>query len=948
MLQLMFRKIWNKKWMLLCLLIGNILLVAVAAGTPMYTQAVLSRVLTRELGNYIIKNNRYPTMLQADKTVGSVNVARGIMPKLEQTGELLEQIPERLSLKVLEKNYGYYVTSYNATPLVQRSDDFKRKEVRLGSFLNFNEHISLIAGEMYSDTVEDGIIEVAVSRKTFSDENLILGEELLLNDIKASSGNPYIIRITGVYDSLSPEDPYWTENPNNYAKRYIMANRAFQELFGGFGDPRYAVSREWALILDYTGIRPQDAAALIENAKLVKMELETLTEQECDLPFIAILEDYLVKEKKLSATLDILQVPIYILLGIYIYMVSRQMIDMETSEIAFFRSRGGSKSQIIRLYLLQSFLITGLSLLTGMPLGILFCRLIGNTNSFLEFVGRTALDVSLNKKAVLYSGFGMVFSIIVMAGQAWKNTSASIVMQKRDKSRGRISQLWRKAFFDIIVLGISLYGLYNYHSQRELLTKRIVQGSAMDPLLYLSSVLFIIGSTLAALRFFPVLIKAIFLIMRKWCGAVVYTTFRQILQTQHRQGFILLFLVLTVSIGIFNANTARTINSNEDNKIRYLTGADLVVQERWNTVSAYVPASEDGSAGMAGTFITTETEADYEEYKTLAEVLSLTKVFTDNQVKVLQADNSSIDNITLMGIHTREFGETVDFQEGLTSGHWYHSLNAMSQKQDGVLVSRNFADIRGYKQGDMLEYQDSRYGRVQGVICGFVDYWPSYVPVINEMQADGTLTESPQYLIVAHLSLIQSSWGILPYQIWMKLSGSSGFFYEFAEAHDKKYTFFADVYSRLLDKNNDPVFQGTNGILTLGFLIVLMLCAAGFLIYWITSIRSRTLQFGIYCAMGMSRKEVLGMLFMEQVFLSGVPVAFGLLTGFLVSKLYIPLIQVSYVSGEQVIPLKIIQESSDIIRILLSAMIMIGSGMLILGVLVSGLKVTQALKLGED
>ena len=41
MLKFVLRKMLNKKWMVLALLIGNILLVSITAGNPMYTQAVL-------------------------------------------------------------------------------------------------------------------------------------------------------------------------------------------------------------------------------------------------------------------------------------------------------------------------------------------------------------------------------------------------------------------------------------------------------------------------------------------------------------------------------------------------------------------------------------------------------------------------------------------------------------------------------------------------------------------------------------------------------------------------------------------------------------------------------------------------------------------------------------------------------------------------------------------
>lgn len=46
MLNFVFRKIESKKWMVISLLVGNLLMIAIAAASPMYSQAVLQRTLT--------------------------------------------------------------------------------------------------------------------------------------------------------------------------------------------------------------------------------------------------------------------------------------------------------------------------------------------------------------------------------------------------------------------------------------------------------------------------------------------------------------------------------------------------------------------------------------------------------------------------------------------------------------------------------------------------------------------------------------------------------------------------------------------------------------------------------------------------------------------------------------------------------------------------------------
>ena len=62
----------------------------------------------------------------------------------------------------------------------------------------------------------------------------------------------------------------------------------------------------------------------------------------------------------------------------------------------------------------------------------------------------------------------------------------------------------------------------------------------------------------------------------------------------------MIFIILTIAFGIFNAKTARTINTNEQNKISYQSGADIVLMEQWesaeegeNDVNNFVSDSTD-------------------------------------------------------------------------------------------------------------------------------------------------------------------------------------------------------------------------------------------------------------------------------------------------------------------------------------------------------------------
>ena len=138
------------------------------------------------------------------------------------------------------------------------------------------------------------------------------------------------------------------------------------------------------------------------------------------------------------------------------------------------------------------------------------------------------------------------------------------------------------------------------------------------------------------------------------------------------------------------------------------------------------------------------------------------------------------------------------------------------------------------------------------------------------------------------------------------------------------------------------------GVLTVGFIVVLVLCAVGFLIFWILSIRSRELQFGIFRAMGMSMREILGMLGNEQIFISGVSLVMGAVIGKIASYLFVPMVQMAYSSSDTVIPLIIADAARDTYELYGVIAVMVIICMVVLSVLISRIRISQALKLGED
>ncbi len=933
MLRFVIRKMISKKWMVLALLIGNILLVSITASNPMYTRAVLQRTLLTDLSDYMAEKNRYPLVMTL-----KANASASRNQYVLDNDVYVDEIPGEFGVPAKNVVKRYSVNGDTESNLDR--NDRKHTTITVAMLSEMNDHISMVAGTGMSTGADaDGIYDVILSEKGIAETKLLLGEILTFNKLVNKDGEPLKVRIAGVFKNRDVSDTYWVQSPNSYSTTVFIDEGVFRDWFMQEGYADTGVEGLWIVMMDYKQLQVENVDHMIELATEFPDRYPKSSNMTVSNNFINNLTEFTKTEAKVRTTILVLQVPIFVLLAAFIFMVSKQMLDMEQAEIAVLKSRGAGRAQVITIYVIQSLIMAVMSLAIGIPVAVLLVQVLGAANAFLEFVKRSALNPVVTVETLIYAGTAAFISMCAMVLPVFKHSKVTIVNQKQRKHRKSDAPIWQKLFLDVILLGVSIYGLYSFNNQKEFLAQRVLEGASLDPILFLSSSLFMLGAGMFALRVLPVIVWAIFSLFKKQWSPALYTSFLRVLRTRNQQGFIMVFLIMTIALGVFDASAARTINNNDERNLRYMTGADISMQEHWDDNSSVV--AEDPTVELVF------REPDFGKYTQLDGVESLTRVLVEKNGS-LSVKGGTLKNVMIMGINTKEFGQTAWFEDGLLQSHWYNYLNAMSQKAKAVLVSSNFAKNYGYKIGDAIYYKAGDKTSVRGVIYGFVDYWPGYAPTTYSKGTNGLYSETENYLIVANLSQLQATWGVTPYQVWMKVDDSSAFIYDYLNESQTVLTSFHDISSEIVSLKNDPVIQGTNGILTVGFIVVLVLCCVGFLIYWILSIKSRELQFGIFRAMGMSMREIITMLINEHIFISGAAIATGAFVGRLTADLFMPLIQIAYSSSDNALPLRVINDAGDNIRLAVIIGLMIGVCLVVLAVIIRKMKIAQALKLGED
>lgn len=941
MIRFIKQKLLHKKWMVISLLIGNLLLVAIACSNPMYQNAALQKTLQSKLNRYIQEENANPGILSFESNIRG---DEGEDAEYKQMQDLAQGAAERLGVE------GQHLLTYHELAKTRGLFVEKRGKVNLSKTINvaslsdLDKHIYMIAGEMYKNEADaGGNIEGIVSQRALSKLDLVIGDTMELSKFKDASGNPIRIKIVGAFSNSEEEDSYWVNSPSDYYTQIFVAPGLFEKTFIQFGGQAYDVKTDWHLVFDYKALKAGQIDEMVsETERMTEQTAGSYNSFVLEPDYLAVFREYQIAAKKVTTTLLILQFPVLALLLAFIFMISRQMLDLEQNEIALLKSRGSSKKQILLIYFLQSVILSGISCVVGLPLGYFLCKVLGSTNGFLEFIQRKALHITLGGSVFLYMLGAMAASVCFMVLPVFRDADVTIVNVKHKKKNKK--SLWQRVYLDVVLLLVSLYGLYSFTQRRDILMTQMLEGESLDPFLFICSSLFIISASIVVLRIQPLLIRIVYLIGRKHWRPSFFASFLQILRSRGKQSFMMVFLMLTVSLGIFNATVARTILSNSEGNIRYEMGAELILKEVWEDNSMYV--EENPNLEL------TYSEPDFSVYENMEGVAHATKVYRDDTVST-SVDRTSSENsmkTSFMAIDTKNFGETVaDFDPTLLPTHLNHYLNAMAKDTGAVLLSSNYHTKYGVELGDKISYKsDDSEQTIEGTVYGFVDYFPGYVRESHELSETNSLVTTENFLVIANLSIVQQIFGVKPYEVWIRTDGSSQFIYDYAKKNNIEYVEFEDVASRLVDVKNDALFQGTNGILTMSFIVILILCCTGFLIYWILSIRQRELLFGVFRAMGMAKREIIQMLINEQIFSSGLSILIGAGLGILSSRLFVPLVQIFYASTDQSVPLQVQFEAVDMIRLFSVIGIVIVVCMAVLGKLVNKINISQALKLGED
>lgn len=951
---MILRKMANNKWLQLNLWFGLTVCVALFSSMPLYSDAILERTLQKELQGVQSKNFVYPGYVRVSTSVSSNKMDQKTVDAIHRADRYIQSLPERTGLEALsfyQQRFTQKMKVYGA----DASEQEQKTQKTTGGFKSLSDmekRVRLIDGRMPVDRT-DGLFEAVVTQKFLNSVKRDLGEELV-----AETPDKQLLKVipVGIIDTDPAADPYLpflaTDEPDGFLIPFQQFEREFVSK-----DGKVRISDlEWRYALDYKQMSIDKIEAFSEANRAVRSYFRgKLGSAEVNIPASETIASFQGKQEKLDVMMLSLYSPVMLMLAFYLYMAANLVIERQKTEISVLRSRGASRLQIMTAYSLESLMLGISALAVGPFLGVAFTKVLGASGGFLEFVQRSALDVNLTSNAYRLAAAAVAGAILLILIPAFLATRVSIVSHKQQAARLTRMSFWHKTGIDILLVGLALYLLYNFNNRQEDLKRLALNSDALqvDPLLFLMPALFALGAGLLVLRIYPWFIRLVYWAGRKWWPPALYNTLIQISRSSGQYLTIKVFLVLTVSTGLFSANAARTINDNMDSKIQYNIGADMTLTTRWES-DAPPPIMQGAepqvqNAQESGYRQVQYTEPPFEPFRELKGVQATAKVFRKEGARFSAGSAKKTNGAaTLVGIDTMDFGQTAWMKDNLLDYPMNSYLNLIATNPKAVLISKSLADAAKVKPGDPISVYWDGLDEAMFTVYGIIDYWPGWNPLPSA--ADGEEKPAKPNLIVGNLSTIQNRLAVEPYEVWLKLKEgiSSQSIYDQLTSSKMNITSLHDARQELIASKNDPFRLAINGVMTLGFAISMLISFFGFLLFWVLALSGRTLQYGVLRAMGIPFPQIIGMLLSEQLLTSGAAVIIGVVIGNMISELFVPLFEMSFATAEQVPPFEIVYKLSDYLQLYGIVGFTLTVGLLILGYRLSRTRIAQALKLGEE
>jgi len=971
------RRLVAQRWLALATLVGLVAATTLIMSIPLYADAVYFRVLQEELAKagQSVRNDR-SAFTFLFRNIGSIYGVKDWEEIAPVDAYLSAPAAEQLGLPV--KRIVRYVKTDNFrlfpadTSQSYASAQEPLEWVSFGALQRFEEHVAWLEGGPPQPASADPSepIEVAVSEVLAERLGMQVGELFMtFRSIETGAGVRTLqipVRVSGVWTSRDPEEDFWFYRPRAFDTQLMVPSATFEGRIASLLDDEVALIA-WHWVVDGSGVNASNATQLAARIDQIKLRAATLlpnTRLEIS-PYDA-LRKYQSSARTLTVLLYAFSLPVVALLLAFIGLVVGLAVGRQRNEIAVLRSRGATPLQVAVVALLEAALLGMLALGVAIPLSMGMAQVFGATRSFLNFSLDSALRVQMTSAPVQ---FGLLAVGVALLAQVLPSIGAArhtIVSYKQELARTVSKPWWQRAWLDLLLLIPAGYGVYLVQQQGAIVTPTgAASGDVFEnPLLILLPALVALALTLLILRLLPLAMALLAWIAARFNGVGFLLATRYLAREPGLYSTPLVLLMWTLSLAVFTASLAQTLDNHLYDQSYYAIGADARLVE----LGATPNTGENPFANMGAPTGNQSTQATSGQGTTgqgapsgsaisqipgpewvfipVDEHLNVKEIEAAARVGKFEGSIQVQDRwqpFTMIGIDRIDFPKAAYWRNDFASASLGALMNSLAIASDGVLMERSFMRQQGLRVGDAVQVRLRAAGGNTSFpmrIVGDFRYFPTWYSPLAEGKP----------LFIANLEWIfEQLGGEYPYDVWVKTAPATDFEQMVNELRNYGITVLSYQAApvRIAEELRRPERQGLFGVLSVGFLASAVLTVLGFLLYAVFSFRRRFIELGTLRAIGLSIGQLSVFLICELAFLILLGLGAGSAIGALISDLFIPYFQIGSGPTANIPPFTVEIAWSAVTRLYALFAALFLAAFVILIALLLRMKVFQAIKLGE-
>ena len=915
--------------------LGLIAAITMMLVVPLYAEAVSFRVLSERLAARNDQSNR-PAFSYLFTYIGSWERPANYEEAEVVNRYLREQGVLQLGLQAEQFVRHYETTRMRLYPsgISNYGDDSIIDYLTFGTTENIENYIEFLEGNFPAPAPSDPTspIEIAITEVFANQTGMQIGDTFTTfnNQLEATHSQRTIdVRIAGIWRALDENNPYWFYRPAAFDDVMLLHPDTYVNRISPYTEMEVNLG-VWYIITDGSGITTNQVPNLIEQNNLVEQRVDTLLPGTyTTLSPVDELVPYQRTAQRLTILLTAFSIPIVALMIVFLTLVIGLSVEQKRNETAILRSRGSTSLQIIGLAIIEGTILGIVSLLIGTGLAVLITWLMGSVRSFMNFSGVSNLQVVFTPNALITGGIAILLSIAIHILPTLKIARHTVVSYKLERARVQEQPFWQRLGIDVLLAGVTAYFYYVLINEGNLFLSgadaNSVESNFANPLLFLLPPLTIFATTLILLRVLSLFMRLTSWILQLTNNVSLLIATRHLERTPGYYFHPTILLVCTIALGVFTASYARTIDRSLFEQLYYRHTADLSFQVFVETAQGEVSTVASIALPMSD-----YREMDYME--------SVTR-FGQYDARVYQT-GANVDGI-FMGIDRHEFGSISFWRHDFADQRLGDLLNNLAISPDTVLVSRNLMEANALQIGDFIRVDlnvDGALVELTVRIAGVVDYFPRWYPETDDVLVVGNLDyifeeagTDLDYLLVA-----RTSPGIDYSQFRLELlsRGITGVIYN--------QPFTAIERGQAL-----PERQGLFGLLSIGFVASTVVTVLGFFLYAFFSYRRRFIELGVLRAVGLTQGEMMVSVAWELGLLMVTGLGFGIGIGVIVSRLYVPYMQIGSRASENVPPYLVNMAWIEITQILVLFLTLFVISMITLIIVLRRMRIFEAVKLGE-